>query len=203
MKKNAQGQTVFNANSGYEERSEITELGLGVPPLTMGFSNDFQYKDFSLSILIDGKFGNKIYSNLAQYSHRFGLTKGTLPGRENGLELSGVDLEGNPYQRVVPVEELDTYYDNHKRYTDIFTYNGSFIKLRQVVLSYKLPVDKITFVNFESASISFVGRNLAILMKHTDLFDPESSYTNGNAQGLEAFGVPRTRSFGCNLKLTF
>ncbi|WPP50731.1 SusC/RagA family TonB-linked outer membrane protein [Catalinimonas niigatensis] len=197
------GQTVFNANSGYEARSEIEELGLGVPPLTMGLTNDFRYKNFSLNVLLDGKFGNSIYSNLAQYSHRFGLTKATLPGRENGLQLSGVDEEGNPYERVVPVEELDTYYDNHKNYTDIFVYNGSFIKLRQLIFSYKLPVDKLSFIKLQSASISLVGRNLAILYKHTDLFDPESSYTNGNAQGLEAFGVPRTRSFGVNLMVKF
>ena len=203
MKRNEQGQVVFNTNSGYEARSEIEELGLGVPPLTMGLTNDFRYKNFSLNVLLDGKFGNSIYSNLAQYSHRFGLTKATLPGRENGLQLSGVDEEGNVYERTVPVEELDTYYDNHKNYTEMFVYNGSFIKLRQVIFTYNLPVSKLSFINLQSASLSFVGRNLAILMKHTDLFDPESSYTNGNAQGLEAFGVPRTRSMGFNLRVQF
>ena len=85
----------------------------------------------------------------------------------------------------------------------MFVYNGSFIKLRQVIFTYNLPVSKLSFINLQSASLSFVGRNLAILMKHTDLFDPESSYTNGNAQGLEAFGVPRTRSMGFNLRVQF
>ena len=203
MKTNENGQVVFNTNSGYEARSEIEELGLGVPPLTMGLTNDFRYKNFSLSVLLDGKFGNSIYSNLAQYSHRFGLTKTTLPGRENGLPLSGVDEEGNPYERVVPVEELDTYYDNHKNYTEIFVYNGSFVKLRQLIFTYHLPVDQLSFIKLQAASISLVGRNLAILYRHTNLFDPESSYTNGNAQGLEAFGVPRTRSLGVNLRITF
>lgn len=203
MKTNENGQIVFNTNSGYEARSEIEELGLGVPPLTMGLNNDFRYKNFSLNVLLDGKFGNSIYSNLAQYAHRFGLTKATLPGRDGGLHLSGVDEEGNPYERVVPVEELDTYYDNHKNYTALFVYNGSFIKLRQVILSYNLPVQNLNFINLQSASISLVGRNLAILHRHTDLFDPESSYTNGNAQGLEAFGVPRTRSYGVNLMVRF
>ncbi|RAJ09253.1 TonB-linked SusC/RagA family outer membrane protein [Arenibacter echinorum] len=203
MATNDNGDKIFDSNSGYELRSEITEIGEGVPPLTMGFTNEFSYKDFSLNILLDGKFGNSMFSNLAQYSHRFGLTKATLPGRENGLPLSGVDTAGNPYQRVVPVEELDTYYDNHKRYTDIFVYDGSFVKLREVVLSYKIPVERLSFVNLQSASISLVGRNIAILYKNTDLFDPESSYTNGNAQGLEAFGVPRTRSIGLDLNLKF
>jgi len=200
---NNNGETIFDPNSGYELRSEVMELGEGVAPLIMGFTNEFIYKNLSLNILLDGKFGNDIYSNLHQYSHRFGLTKETLLGRENGLPLSGVDLQGNPYERVVPVEELDTYYDNEKRYTDLFVTDGSFIKLRQVVLSYNLPVNDFNFVKLQSASISLVGRNLAILLKHTDLFDPESSYTSGNAQGLEAFGVPRTRSYGIDISVNF
>jgi len=197
------GQKIFDANSGYELRSDVMELGQGVPPLTMGLTNNIRYKDFTFNILLDGKFGNSMFSNLAQYSHRFGLTKETLPGRENGLPLSGVDTDGNPYSRTVPVEELDTYYDNQKRYTDIFVYDGSFIKLREIVVGYHLPVAKLNFVKLQSAYISLVGRNLAILYKKTDLFDPESSYTTGNAQGLEAFGVPRTRSYGLNLSIKF
>ena len=55
----------------------------------------------------------------------------------------------------------------------------------------------------QSASVSFVARNLLILYKKTDNFDPESSYTNSNAQGFEAFGIPRTRSFGINLMAKF
>tara|TARA_B100001750_G_scaffold55397_1_gene42948 strand:+ start:869662 stop:872967 length:3306 start_codon:yes stop_codon:yes gene_type:complete len=201
MARNDAGEIIYDQNSGYELRSEIMELGEGVPPLTMGLTNTFKYKNFSLNVLLDGKFGNSIYSNLAQYAHRFGLTKATLPGRENGLQLSGVDLNGNPYSRVVPVEELDTYYDNQKNYTDIFVYDGSFVKLRQVILTYSLPLNKIK--ELQSLSVSLVGRNLAILYKNTDLFDPESSYTNGNAQGLEAFGVPRTMSYGINLSVKF
>ena len=203
MAVNESGQKIFDANSGYELRSDVMELGEGVPPLTMGLTNTFKYKNFSLNILLDGKFGNSMFSNLAQYSHRFGLTKATLPGRENGLPLSGVDTEGNPYSRTVPVEELDTYYDNQKNYTDIFVYDGSFVKLREIVIGYNLPVDRLNFVKLQSAYISLVGRNLAILYKQTDLFDPESSYTTGNAQGLEAFGVPRTRSYGLNLNIKF
>jgi TonB-linked SusC/RagA family outer membrane protein len=203
VKTNENGQVVFNTNSGYEVRSDLVELGMGVPPLTMGLTNNFIYKNFSLNILLDGKFGNKIYSNLNQYAYRFGLLKETLPGRENGLTLSGVDEEGNPYERVVPVEQLDTYYDNRKNYTDLFVYDGSFIKLRQVIFSYNLPVNMLKVIRLQSATLSLVGRNLAILYKHSTNSDPESSYTSGNGQGLEALSVPRTRSYGLNLLVKF
>ena len=203
IKTNANGQVVFNSNSGYEERSDFTELGLGVAPVTMGLTNNFTYKNFSLNVLLDGKFGNKIFSTQEQYAYRFGLLKETLPGRDTGLTLTGVNEKGEAYTRVVPIEQLDTYYDNRKNYTELFVYDGSFVKLRQVIFGYNLPVQKIGFVKLQSASLSFVSRNLAILYRKTDNIDPESSYTSGNAQGFEAFGLPRTRSYGLNFMVKF
>jgi hypothetical protein len=57
---------------------------------------------------------------------------------------------------------------------------------------------------FESASISFVARNLAILWSSVPNIDPESSYSAaGSSQGLEFFAMPQTRSFGVNLNVAF
>jgi hypothetical protein len=137
------------------------------------------------------------------YATRFGLHKNTLPGRENGLELSGVTSTSTKFSSIVPVKDLRLYYDNLKNYSDLFLYDGSFVKLRQVIFGYSIPVSKCKLVKFQSASISFVARNLFILYKKTENFDPESSYTNSNAQGFEAFGLPRTRSYGLNLSLKF
>jgi TonB-linked SusC/RagA family outer membrane protein len=201
MVKDAKGQTLYNTSTGYEQRSNLTEVGQGVPPLTMGFSNTFTYKRFMLDVLIDGKFGNDVFSTMNVYAMRFGLDKRTLAGREDGLPLSGVDNSGGAYQRTVPVSGLRGYYDNLKNYTDLFIYDGSFVKLRQVILSYQIPVSTLKMVKLQSATVSFVARNLLILYKQTDNFDPESSYTNSNAQGFEAFGLPRTRSYGLNLTL--
>ncbi|HJT74578.1 MAG TPA: SusC/RagA family TonB-linked outer membrane protein [Chitinophaga sp.] len=199
--KNDKGQTVYNSATGYEQKSDLKALGNGVPPLTMGLSNTFTYKRLSLDVLVDGKFGNKVFSVMDVYATRFGLHKKTMAGRENGLTLTGVDQNGNDYTNTIPVSNLRLYYDNTKNYTDHFMYDGSFVKLRQVVFSYQIPVQKLKVV--QSASLSFVARNLLILYKKTDNFDPESSYTNSNAQGFEAFGIPRTRSFGANLMVKF
>jgi len=56
---------------------------------------------------------------------------------------------------------------------------------------------------FSEVSLSLVGRNLLLLMSKVDNIDPESTYSNGNDQGLEMFGVPQTRSFGFNLNVKF
>ncbi|MCF0054381.1 SusC/RagA family TonB-linked outer membrane protein [Dyadobacter sp. CY356] len=204
-KTDASGNVVFNTASGYAVRGDLEKLGRGIPPLTMGITNTFRYKNFSLNILVDGKFGSIVYSNMYQYAYRFGLPKETLPGRDNGLTVTGVTPEGAPFSKTWAKADIDTYYDNDKNYTSMFTFNNDFIKLRQVIFSYNLPVNKMSFLKLQSASVSLVGRNLLLLYKdkRNNYFDPESSYTNGNAQGLEAFGVPRTRSLGVNLMVKF
>ena len=201
--KNANGQTVYNPVSNVEVVSPLTDLGVGVPPYTMGLTNNFRYKSLSMSVLLDGKFGNTIWSNTNWYASRFGLPKSTLPGREAGLPLNGVTITGAPYSHTVPIPQIDNYYNSQQAFTGLFAYDGSFVKLRQVILGYRLPVSKVGALKFQSATLSAVARNLFILYSKTENFDPESSNTSDNAQGLEAFGLPRTRSIGLNLQVKF
>lgn len=205
MLKDAKGNTIFDTNAGLPAQTDINqELGKGVPPLTMGFTSDFKYKNFSLSWLIDGKFGNKVFSVMEVYATRLGLLKSTLPGRETGLVLTGVTAAGDPYTKTIPVANLrSAYYNSLNRYTELFVHDGSFVKLRQVILSYNIPVSKFKLLKIQSASIALVGRNLLTFYKKTDNFDPEQSLTNGPAQGIESIGLPRTRSYGVNLLLKF
>ncbi|MFD1873177.1 SusC/RagA family TonB-linked outer membrane protein [Hymenobacter bucti] len=200
--KDAQGNTVYNATSGFPVATGLQPLGKSVAPLTMGFSNDFRYKRFSLNVLLDGKFGNKVFSISEVYETRLGLLKSTLPGREAGLRLQGVTQTGDVYDRTVPVSGLRLYYDNYKNYSELFLHDGSFIKLRQVIFTYNLPAFHISSFKLQSATIGFVARNLVTLLRHTD-FDPEQSFSNSNYQGLESIGLPRTRSYGVNLSVKF
>lgn len=201
MLKDDKGNVVFNATTGLPVQTGLQTLGKGVAPWTMGITNDFRYKDFTLSILIDGKFGNKIFSLMDVYATRLGLNKMTLPGRDGGLTVTGVDQAGKPYSRFIPVSGLQSYYDNYKSYTDLFVYNAGFVKLRQVILSYALPVKKISAI--QSASVSLVARNLLTIWKDTENFDPEQSFTNSSSQGFESIGLPRTRTIGLNLMVKF
>jgi len=155
------------------------------------------------SATLDGKFGNKIFSIFEVYATRMGKLKSTLPGRENGLTVHGVDQSGNKYTNTIPVANLRPYYDNYKVYSDLFLHDGSFVKLRQVIFSYNIPVNRLKFARLQSASISFVARNLLTLYKQTKDFDPEQSFTNSDNQGFESIGLPRTRSYGLNLAVKF
>ena len=203
--KDVKGNTIFDTNAGLPAQTDINqELGKGVPPLTMGFTSEFKYKAFSFGWLIDGKFGNKVFSVMEVYATRLGLLKSTLPGRETGLVLTGVTPAGTAYTKTIPVADLrSAYYNSLNRYTELFVHDGSFVKLRQIILSYNIPVSKFKLLKIQSASIALVGRNLLTFYKKTDNFDPEQSLTNGPAQGIESIGLPRTRSYGVNLLLKF
>jgi len=203
MQKNANGDTVFNATSGLPVQSAQHNLGRSVAPWTMGMTQEFHYKRFGFSFLLDGKFGNKIFSIFEVYATRMGKLKTTLPGRENGLTVHGVDQAGNKYSNTIAVANLRPYYDNYKVYSDLFLHDGSFVKLRQVILSYSIPVNKLGIAKLQSANISFVSRNLFTLYKKTKNFDPEQSFTNSNSQGFESIGLPRTRTYGLNLSVKF
>jgi TonB-linked SusC/RagA family outer membrane protein len=206
--KDNKGQQVYNATSGYEA-SVRQNLGVANPPYLMGLTNEFRYKRFSLSVLVDAKFGAVGYSNLWQYASRFGLTKETLPGRENGLQLTGVDQDGNPYSKLWTVDLLDTYYNNRgNNYSgSVNVFKTDFVKLRSLILSYSLPVNKLRLVKLQSASISIVSRNLFILYRDKRVreagLDPEFGQTVSNTTGTAGTGEPRTRDIGLNLSVKF
>lgn len=201
--RDANGNIIYDPTTGYALKSNLHELGKGVPPLTMGLTNEFHYKNFSFNFLVDGKFGNKIFSVLEVYANRMGKLKRTLDGRENGLTVTGVTASGDSFTKTIAKENLRTYYDNDKNYTELFLHDASFVKLRQAMVSYNIPVKNFKLLKLQSASISFVSRNILTLYKNTDNFDPEQSFTNSSNQGFESIGLPRTRSYGLNLLLKF
>lgn len=198
------GVKIYNSISRYAQLGPVEPLGVGVPPYTMGFENSFSYGNFSLNVLLDGKFGNHFFSQAKQYMWRFGLLKETLPGRDVGLTYSGVDENGDEFTQTWPASFMSTYYNNDGQYSTNFMIDGSFVKLRSLVLNYNVPVSKLGFVRLNSAQISLVARNLAILYRNSGHFDPEQGITaNDNSQNFAGVMLPRTREMGFNLKVSF
>ena len=207
MRRDAAGNLVYNRATGYEDRV-LADLGVGNPPTQMGLNNNFRYKRFSLTVDIDSKFGGVGYSNLMQYATRFGHTPVTLPGRDGGLTVTGVDQTGAPFTRVWNVVDIDTYYNNFgSAYPGQFVYSTDFVKLRRAVLKYNLPVNALKFMRVQQASIGITGLNLAILYQDKAVkeagIDPEMQETTGNAQGSQGVMAPRTRNIGFNVNLRF
>jgi hypothetical protein len=188
-----------------EPTANQVPLGSGVYKQTGGLTNDFHYKDFNLSFLIDFKYGAKIYSGTNILLYEYGLQKTTVQGRADGGFIGkGVDLSGHTNTQQVYSQ---TYFQDlsvgNDQIAEEFVYDASFIKLRSLSLGYSLPAKVIKGSPIKGVNFSFVARNLAILMKHTPNIDPESNYGTGNGQGLELSGYPSTRSLGFNVNVKF
>lgn len=208
----ATGLLMFNVNGSPIASDEFSIIGRGVPDFTGGFTNALTWKGFNLSFLIDFKSGGDIYSGTNVMITKSGFHKQTLLGREGEapLVVSGLFEDPNnlgTYKqetRTLIKGQASAYWNNlGDRTADRSMYDASFIKLRQITLGYSLPAKLLRNTGIKGVMFSIVARNLAILYKNTENIDPESSYTNSNGQGLDYFGFPATRTYGCNLRLTF
>jgi TonB-linked SusC/RagA family outer membrane protein len=206
-KTTADGTPIYNSISHFPEAEEIP-YGVGNPPQTIGMTNTLRYKSFSLNVLLDGKFGAVGYNNLMFYATRFGLTPATLPGRDNGLQLTGVDQKGDSFSYLWTPANIQAYYNQLGRgYSALYTYKTDFAKVRRVVLNYNIPGNITRYLKLQSASIALVANNLFILYRDKRVkdagLDPEFQESVSNAQGTGGVNMPRTRTFGANLMLKF
>ena len=80
-------------------------------------------------------------------------------------------------------------------------YDASFVKLREIAVSYPLPPAWAEKLHAQGIGVSLVGRNLWIIHKNLPNLDPESFYSNGNGQGIEYGSYPGSRSIGTNLNV--
>ncbi|WP_044202090.1 SusC/RagA family TonB-linked outer membrane protein [Flammeovirga sp. OC4] len=212
------GNIVVNPEGVILAEDTPSIIGNGVQPWMAGFRNTFRYKNVSLTILIDGKFGGDVYSttNAAMYSN--GKHLDTIEGREEWnkgdgfwnpgglvtakLDGNGVpvtDAEGNPeYVTFEGNVNPELYYASAK--ADHFMYDASFIKLREVSVNYMLPQHWMENIFIKNVNLSASAFNVGYLWRNNDNFDPEASFSAGNAQGIEAstMALPRTFTFKLN-----
>ncbi|WP_025764672.1 SusC/RagA family TonB-linked outer membrane protein [Dyadobacter tibetensis] len=201
-----EGNIVYDAQ-GYPTIDPVSRvLGSFTPKWIGGLSNSFSYKKVTLSTLIDVKYGGDIFSQSVNIGRYTGVLKETLFGREEGVVGEGVVNTGtaeNP--NYVPNEKRITSEEYHHKYylltnNENTIFDASYVKLREVKLSYVLSGKVFTKLPFRDIAVSIVGRNLALLYSKVPHIDPETSYYNdGNLQGIENGQIPTTRSVGFNI----
>lgn len=189
-------------------------FGSALPKWTGGFTNTFNYKGISLSVLIDFKLGGKMLSGTNFNAYRHGLHKATLVGRDNltsdlgvtdpggwVLNTDGVDANGVTNAKAAKVED---YYSvvRGSGLVEPVIYDAGFWKLRQITLGYDFTKFLPENLPIKGVRLSLFANNVFMLKKWVDNIDPESfGYTSDNVVGLESPGVPTTRSMGFNLNV--
>ncbi|WP_439483102.1 SusC/RagA family TonB-linked outer membrane protein [Cyclobacterium plantarum] len=186
-------------------------LGNAVPKWIGGIRNDFTYKGFELSFLVDFRTGVEQYNQFNNFLSAFGKNEFT-EAREDFRVFEGVLADGSPNTQEVwlgqgegpdGVDYGAGYWRNHYRTTsENFVSDASFIKLRNLTLAYNLSPNILGNTPFRSARVSVAANNI-ILYTPWDGFDPESfsAGAGGNAVGFTGLGFPGVQSVFFNLNL--
>lgn len=210
----ADGYYLFATNEDGSKKTDCL-LGSVLPDWTGGISNTFTYKNFSLYLLVDISKGGKIYSVDQKYGVSTGLFAETAglndkgnPKRDlvadgGGIAYNAVYEDGTPNKSYIEANEWATAWDYDITPTAAYIYDASYVKLRELSLSYSLSARTLAKTPFNKITASFVGRNLWIIHKNTPYFDPETSQSAGNLQGIADGAYPSTRTLGFNLSFSF
>ena len=209
FKRDSDGNKIYDTD-GLPIVGEEGVIGNVTPDFLMGITNTFTYKNFELDFLIDIRSGGDVFSFTDRLAGVQGTDEITLKGRafyEGGqgiLVPEGTTIEGGVLPSDIVARGVDpqTYYNRLGNISENWISDASFVKLRQLSLTYNLSPKFLKKFSISKASISYVGRNLAILHKNTRNFDPEVGF-NTAIQGIEFFDMPSTSSHGLKLAVSF
>lgn len=230
------GQPVVDAN-GYYVKSDNRNSDIGniSPDWIGGLTNRFSYKNLSLSFLIDASKGGDIYSLDLDNGSRSGILKETAAlndlgnplrnplAQGGGIILPGVKADGTPNTTRIDVSDANKlgsklpFGSTNALAAKSYVYDASYIKLREVAISYVLPAN--VFANsklFKGAAFTLSGRNLWIIHKNLPYSDPEQGspsttlantdpiiYNSNASIGYQNAVFPIVREFAFNVKLNF
>lgn len=223
------GEKIVNPNGTYALEYN-KDLGNILPDWNGGFNLGVNYKNFSLGTFVEFQKGGKFYSITNMFAAYTGQTMETVgnnslgnPLRDpvmnssgevlsvvpladaaansGGVLLEGVDENGNEvaYLRAANLYFPEQFYNKEEWLED-----ASYIKLREVRLTYHIPGTALEALPLSRASVSLDLRNPLLLYSNTSGVDPSAIQNNANGFGFwEGGGLPGTRAIGFNVNLAF
>jgi len=134
-----------------------------------------------------------------------GSVKGYVP---KGV-LASVNSEGKTIytentRAVNPSVYWPGFYSNGNGLATPFIYDASYIKVREITLSYGIPKRITSRLGLKNLTVAVVSRNPFFIRKNIPNVDPDNgNYQNGNGQGMEYGALPSRRNWGFNLNVKF
>lgn len=195
-----QGRILISEDGIPQKNNQYTKLGNANPRWQMGWNNSFNYKNFNLSFLIDGKFDYEVMSVTQSLLDGYGVSKASGDARANG----GVAINGvTPSGKAVSMVDAEKWYTSTAGMGPVssqYIYDGTVVRLRELTFGYDFNI-KDSF--FKKLRVNAVGRNLFYISKKAP-FDPEVTMSTGNGlSGVDIFMMPATRNYGLTLNATF
>ena len=200
-----------------------TVMGYSDPKYYLGWTNKFTYKNFDLSLSVDGRVGGLLYSWTEQAMWNSGAHPDSdnqwrydevVNGKTNyvgkGVKVVSGSASYDPYGKVLEdtrefaLNDVPVSYQN---YTQVYNENpwdhqarqnikdATFIKLREVAFNYTLPRKFSEKIKMKNVRVGLIGQNLFIWTKEFRFSDPD--------RGTENLNTPTARYLGFNINLTF
>ena len=200
-----------------------TVMGYSDPKYYLGWTNKFTYKNFDLSLSVDGRVGGLLYSWTEQAMWNSGAHPDSdnqwrydevVNGKTNyvgkGVKVVSGSASYDPYGKVLEdtrefaLNDVPVSYQN---YTQVYNENpwdhqarqnikdATFIKLREVAFNYTLPRKFSEKLKMKNVRVGLIGQNLFIWTKEFRFSDPD--------RGTENLNTPTARYLGFNINLTF
>lgn len=217
-------QRVTDENSPYYGKLLLNEAGLPQGTSTpekigdqqanclMGWTNTFSYKNFTLSFLIDGRFGGDIFSGTNRILQAYGVAEVTAPGgNREDFVVDGVisDGKGGYVPSTIAVSQEDYWRavstsSGNLGIGEANLYDATNIRLRNVSLNYSIPKSALKNTPFQQVKLGVSCNNVWMIKSHLNGIDPESVYaTSTNATGFENLAAPTSRTYLFNVTLGF
>jgi TonB-linked SusC/RagA family outer membrane protein len=194
LQKDAKGNYVTDANGLPVKTSGFTKIGNYNPNFLAGFQNEFGYKNFRLSFLIDGRFGGQVVSLTQAVLDQYGVSAASGQARDNGgVVVNGKKVDAKAYYSLV---------GGRNAVASEYVYSATNIRLRELVFSYTLPGSYL-HNKVKNIGFSAIARNLWMI-KDNAPFDPDVALSTANGlQGLDVFNLPSLRSIGFKISAQF
>lgn len=205
-KKNANGDFLLTDDGKFIADNELRKIGNYNPDFTLGFNNNFSYKNWNLGFLLDWRQGGEIVSRTRALGNVGGQLAETAYRPDAGIVAQGVNQNTGLANTVaIPAETYyRQFYDRNHEENNI--YDASYLKLRQFSIGYNLEF-KDGFLGLKeglSANFSIIGNNLFVITENPH-FDPEQLAVQGNGfvSGVEDMSYASSRSLGLKASFNF
>lgn len=176
-------------------QSDRTFIGDVNPDYTFGFTNNFKYKRFDLSVFINGVQGNDVINMNTRFNANLGTNKNITQEMADGAWAEGKDNSNATGPKIMRQFFRDLLFSRR------FIEDGSFVRIKNVTLGYNVPIKSKTI----SALRVAVGANNLFTFTNYSGYDPEiNSYGDNPAVfGVDLGGYPNSRTYNFSLRCNF
>lgn len=187
-------------SKGLPQAGESKVIGSIAPDFIMGFNTQLMVYGVRISAVFDWKQGGQMYSGTTGLMDFYGMSKVTENRETMKFVVPGVKADGSKNDvEISGANNIQGYYSRLNDIDESMIYNNSYLKLRELSVSY--PVVKTKAL---SVDLNVFARNLLLWTNLEGGIDPESSQGNTNMAGaFERFSLPQTSSYGFGLNFKF